>query len=85
MKYKLMDKDVSSTECDLIKIDNFTVNMAIPNNAVVHVNKPGLIKEFFVESVEVTIGIGKDHTASLIMDIEAFAALKKGEPVHFTC
>lgn len=85
MKCKLMDKDVSSTEYTPLQIANFTVNMAIPNNAVVHINKPGLIKEFFVESVEVTIGIGKDHTASLIMDIEAFAALKKGEPVHFTC
>ena len=48
------------------------------------VNHPGYKMEMYVPSVCVTIGIGKDHTADLIMDVESWEALNAGEPVHIT-
>lgn len=33
-------------------------------------------------TVRILISIGQNHTASLIMDIEAFEALNKLEPIH---
>lgn len=47
-------------------------------------NKPGFKKEFFVETVSVTIGIGKDHTAELVMTKDAWEALNAGEAIHVT-
>lgn len=40
--------------------------------------------EFFTETVSVLIGIGNDHTATLIMDIDAWRALNAGEKVDIT-
>jgi hypothetical protein len=40
--------------------------------------------DYFDDTVEVLIGIGKHHTASLIMDIDAFHALNAGEPIHIS-
>lgn len=48
------------------------------------VNKPGHVMEFFVPSVSVNIGIGRDHTADLVMTEEAWKALKAGEDIHIT-
>lgn len=50
----------------------------------VAINKPGYKQEFFVESVSVLIGIGKDHTADIIMTREAWEALKSGEEINIT-
>jgi hypothetical protein len=44
-------------------------------------NKPGMKVEFFVPTVDVLIGIGKDHVAHLIMDEEAWKVLKGGETI----
>jgi len=44
-------------------------------------NKPGMKVEFFVPTVDLLIGIGKDHTAHLIMEADAWEALKKGKSV----
>lgn len=49
--------------------------------SMVNHNSPGLKIEFFTETVHVLIGIGKDHTASLIMDKEAWEDLKAGVKV----
>lgn len=49
--------------------------------AHVRVNKPGMKVEWFVPTVDVLIGIGKDHVAYLIMDEDAWKALKKGQKV----
>lgn len=38
--------------------------------------------EYYSPHIEVIIGIGKDHTASLIMDVDAWEELKKGTPTH---
>lgn len=45
---------------------------------------PGFKKECFTDTVMITIGIGKDHTASLVMDDEAWEALKSGEKIHIS-
>lgn len=47
-------------------------------------NKRGFKTEFFVPSVNVLIGIGNDHTADLIMTVEAWESLNKGEEIHIT-
>ena len=48
------------------------------------INHPGYKMEMAVPSVSVVIGIGKDHVADLIMDVEAWEALNAGEPIHIT-
>lgn len=50
----------------------------ISPNANITINKAGLKKEFFVETVNVLIGIGNDHTADLIMTKDAWEALNNG-------
>jgi hypothetical protein len=50
----------------------------IPMTAILTENKAGMKREYAVDTVEVLIGIGKDHTASLIMDYEALKALQSG-------
>lgn len=47
-------------------------------------NKAGFKTEFFVPFVNVLIGIGNDHTADLIMTVDAWEALNKGEEIHIT-
>lgn len=47
-------------------------------------NKASYKAEYFVDTVSVCIGIGKDHTAELIMTKEAFDALNAGAEVNIT-
>lgn len=47
-------------------------------------NVAGYKAEYFVETVSICIGIGKDHTAELIMTKEAYDALNSGEKVEIT-
>lgn len=44
-------------------------------------NKAGMKVEFFTPTVQVLIGIGKDHVAYLLMDEDAWAALKKNQKI----
>lgn len=46
------------------------------------VNKPGFNVKFFVPTVSICIGIGKDHTADLIMELDAWRALNHGAEIH---
>ncbi len=48
------------------------------------INKPGYKQEMFVESVSLLIGIGKNHTADLIMTKDAWEAFKSGEELEIT-
>lgn len=48
----------------------------------VTINKSGYEQKFLIESVSVTIGIGKDYVAHLVMSREAWEALKSGEKPH---
>lgn len=79
-----MVKDVVKTKSIDLAVTELGVMINIPENTEVQINESGLKKEYFTQSVEVLIGIGKDNTASLIMDIEAFKALKNGELLTFT-
>lgn len=56
----------------------------ISPKANITVNEPGFKTEFFVESVNVLIGIGNDHTADLIMSKDSWEALKKGAEISIT-
>ena len=47
-------------------------------------NEKGYKIEYFTETVSVCIGIGKDHTAELIMTEDAWRALKRGDNVFTT-
>jgi len=56
----------------------------ISPKANITINSAGFKTEFFVETVNVLIGIGKDHTADLIMPKEAWEALNSGEEISIT-
>jgi hypothetical protein len=45
-------------------------------------NKAGMKVEFFTPTIQVLIGIGKDHVAYLLMDEDAWVALKKGQKIN---
>ena len=48
----------------------------------VSINKPNYKVEYFDETIDVLIGIGKDHTATLIMSKDAWVALNNGDKIH---
>jgi hypothetical protein len=54
----------------------------IPANAEMTVNKAGQSTTWYVDHVEILIGIGIDHTATLIMSRDAHAALIAGEKLQ---
>lgn len=56
----------------------------IGSTALMHTSKAGSKREWFVPTVEVVIGIGKDHVAYLTMDDDAWKALKKGQKINIT-
>lgn len=69
------------------EIENFGKlgkRIEIGSTAHVIVNKPGFKKEFFTPTIQLTIGIGNDHVASLVMDVDAWKALKKGQKINIT-
>lgn len=70
-----------------IVIDRFSTlgkEIKISPKSLVTVNKSGLKVEHNTETVALTIGIGEDHVAELIMSKDAFDALNKGEEVSIT-
>lgn len=74
----------SLTNKDIENFGSLGKEIRISPKAYISINKPGFKVEYFVETVEVIIGIGKDHTATLIMGRDDWEALNKGEPVHIT-
>ena len=56
----------------------------IPSNSHATLNEAGFSTKFYVDTVSVTIGIGTDHVADLIMSKDAWEALKAGEKVEVT-
>jgi hypothetical protein len=68
-------------------IDKFSTlgkEIKISPKANICINEPGFRTEFFVETVNVVVGIGTDHTADIIMTKDAWEALKNGEEVTIT-
>lgn len=80
-------KGKKATRMYAYEIDHFTrlgKEIKISPKANITVNKAGFKTEFFVETVNVLIGIGKDNTADLIMSKDAWEALNNGEPISIT-
>lgn len=61
-----------------------SLGMRIEIGAKSHItkNKTGATYEFFSPTIELLFGIGKDHVGRVIMDEEAWKALKKGTKVN---
>ena len=53
-------------------------------NSYVSLNKSGFGIKFHVPTVDLVIGIGKDHVAYLVMDRDAWAALKENQKIDIT-
>jgi len=62
----------------------FGRELKISPKASATLNEPGFKVEYFTQTVSVLIGIGKDHTAELIMTKEAHDAFIKGEEISIT-
>jgi len=58
--------------------------LSIPVKTKATVYNEGYSVEFKGKSVAVSFGIGKDHTAQLVMSLEAWEAFKNGDEPIFT-
>jgi hypothetical protein len=58
------------------------VQIVFPSESIVSFNPPGYKVAYHVKTVNVSVGIGKDHTADLIMSEEAWEVLKSGAVVN---
>lgn len=56
----------------------------ISPKANVTINAPGFKTEFYVRTINIVIGIGRDHTADVIMTEDAWKALLDGEKISIT-
>lgn len=84
---EMVDNDAPATRTYEYEFDGLArlgKEIKISPKSFATINKPGYKTEFFVETVSVTIGIGKDHVADLIMSKEAWEALNSGEEVSIT-
>jgi len=63
---------------------SFGKRLAISPKACTSHNKAGFKIEYFVPTVQVLIGIGKDHTGYLVMPEDAWEALNNGETIEIT-
>ncbi len=68
----------------IINFGSLGRELKISPKSHITVNKPGYKQEFFVESVSLLVGIGKDHTADITMSKEAWEAFKAGEEIEIT-
>lgn len=59
------------------KVNILGTNIHIPSNSVYIHNKPGFTIEYKVDSIEILIGIGTDHTAKLTMSLDTLDALDR--------
>jgi hypothetical protein len=55
--------------------------IVFPANTGVQLNQEGFKQEWAVKTISIIIGIGRDNTAELIMDLEAWEALKSGQEI----
>lgn len=65
----------------IINFGSLGKEIKISPKSNISLNKPGFKVEFFTETVNVLIGIGKDWTADVIMTKDAWEALKRGEKI----
>lgn len=77
----MKNKSVTS---QLTAVGKLGREIKISPKAKIDLNSPGYSVRYHVETVSILIGIGKDHTADLTMDIESWQALNSGETIHIT-
>jgi len=76
-----METEVKNTIKEYAKLGR---EIKISPKTLVSINNPGYKKEYFTHTVEVIIGIGKNNTASILMDIDTWEALKNGDEILTT-
>lgn len=82
----MKNKDVVKSET-WQKIEHFARlgrEIKITPKSNIEINEAGYSKKYFVPSISVLIGIGNDHTATLLMDVESWEALKNGAKIDIT-
>lgn len=67
---------------EVLKFRPLGKEIKISPKANISINKAGFKTEFYVDTICLTIGIGNDHTADLIMTKDAWEALKNGEKIN---
>ena len=77
-----MEKKKSETLSQITNHGKLGRAIRIGKNSHVSFNAPGHKREYFTPTVDVLIGIGKDHTATLIMDEESWKAFKEGKEIN---
>ena len=85
--FTVTPKGKKATRMYAYEIEHFSKlgkEIKISPKANITVNKAGFKTEFFVETVNVLIGIGNSHTADLIMSKDAWEALNSGEKINIT-
>lgn len=75
-------KPTRTYKYEIDRFDRLGREIKISPKSNITVNKPGFQTEFFVESINVVIGIGNHHTADLVMSKDAWIALNSGEEIH---
>jgi len=86
-KVKMVHTEKPATRTYNQEIEYFTRlgrEIKISPKANISINKAGFKTEFFVDTVNVLIGIGKDHTADLIMTKDSWEALNNGAKISIT-
>jgi hypothetical protein len=59
--------------------------IVIPYHAYIHNVESGYKVEYYEPTIQITIGIGKNHHANLIMCKDDWEALNSGEPINISC
>lgn len=78
----MTNKTRSVTHQEFLSVASLGRQIKISPKARVIINKPGLKREFFTETIDVLIGIGKNSVAHLSMDMDAWHDLKQNEPIN---
>jgi hypothetical protein len=64
-----------------LDVSSLGASFRVGNKSLLSFNPPGTTQTFKEETVEVSIGIGDNHSAKLIMDMDSWEALREGAPV----
>jgi len=83
-KIKKETKPKSIKTNSIISLGALGKEIKISPKSLVWENAEGFKMEFFTKTIDIIIGIGKDHHATLIMDVESWEALRSGEAVSIT-
>lgn len=79
-----MEKTKSTKQQKILAFSKLGKEIKISPKAHLAINEAGYEHIYYVETISITIGIGNKHTAELVMDVEAWKALKNGEQIIIT-